>query len=143
VDFQTADLAMIGMRRAVVDQHGAIHLAEREGGGPAKDRQMQYRPLLADADMSVVATVDAPWTAQQLLDALRAPVFPLCLGRQSCPPSGQVGERVLPVASLDAAVEAVHTERGGTVYQHATGLVDGLVVSVPSRGRGAMLFAVA
>ena len=143
VDFQTADLAMIGMRRAVVDQHGAIHLAEREGGGPAKDRQMQYRPLLADADMSVVATVDAPWTARQLLDALRAPVFPLCLGRQSCPPSGQVGERVLQVTSLDAAVEAVHAERGGTVYRRVMGLVDGLVVSVPSRGRGAMLFAVA
>ena len=103
---------------------------------------MQYRPLLADADMSVVAVVDPPWTAPQLLEALGAPVFPLCLGRQSCPPSGRVGERVRDAASLEGALEAVRSEGGGTVYRPVTGLVDGLVVSVPSRGRGAMLFAV-
>lgn len=143
VDFQTADLAAIGMRRAVVDQHGAIRIAEREGSGAAKDRQMQYRPLLADADMSVVAAVEAPWTAQQLLEALRTPVFPLCLGRQSCPPSGRVGERILEAASLDVALDSVQAERGGTVYRRVAGLVDGLLVSVPSRGRGATLFAVA
>jgi CRISPR system Cascade subunit CasD len=142
VDFQTADLAAIGMWCAMVDRHGALQVIEREGSGPAKERQMQYRPLLADADMSVVAAVAAPWTAPQLLAALRAPAFPLCLGRQSCPPSGQVGERVIETAALADALDAVRAERGGTVYRPVTGLVDGLVVSVPSRGRSATLFAV-
>jgi len=143
VDFQTADLAAIGMKCAVVDRHGALQVIKREGSGAAKERQMQYRPLLADADMSVVAAVDPPWTAPQLIEALRAPVFPLCLGRQSCPPGGQVGERVLEVSSLGDALDLVKSERGGTLYRPVAGLVDGLVVSVPSRGRGAMLFAVA
>ena len=142
VDFQTADLAIIGMQRAVVDRHGTVRIVKREGSGAAKDRQMQYRPLLADGDMSVVASVAAPWTAPQLLQALRTPVFPLCLGRQSCPAGGQVGEHVIEASSLEAALDAVRSERGGTVYRPVAGLVDGLVVSVPSRGRGATLFAV-
>ena len=106
VDFQTADLATIGMERAVVDPQGQLHLFRRAGSGAAKDRQMQYRPLLADADMSVVAEVAAPWSAQQLLEALHDPVFPLCLGRQSCPASGQIGEQVIETAADFAARSA-------------------------------------
>lgn len=143
VDFQTADLTAIGMRCAVADGRGALRLVEREGSGAARERQMQYRPLLADADMSVIAAVAPPWSASSLLAALRSPVFPLCLGRQSCPPSGRVGERMLEAASLDAALDAVRRERGGTLYRPVTGLVDALIVSIPARGRGATLFAVA
>jgi CRISPR system Cascade subunit CasD len=143
VDFQTADLATIGMERAVVDPQGQLHLFRRAGSGAARERQMQYRPLLADADMSLVAEVAAPWSARQLLEALRDPVFPLCLGRQSCPASGRVGEQVIETASLEEALEAVRSRRSGSIYRPVRSLSDGLVVSIPSRGRGAALFAVA
>jgi CRISPR system Cascade subunit CasD len=142
VDYQTADLEAIGVRTVAVDEHGAIWAFEREGS-VVKERAQQWRPLLADADMSVIVEVEGEWEAHRLLTALRDPVFPLCLGRQSCPPAGQVGERVIAAASLDAALGIVQAERGGTVYRPVSGLVDGLVVSVPSRGRGATLFAVA
>jgi CRISPR system Cascade subunit CasD len=142
VDYQTADLEAIGVETVAVDEHGIIRAFEREGS-VVKERAQQWRPLLADADMSVVVEVRGHWDVHALLAALRNPVFPLCLGRQSCPPSGQVGERVIEATSLDAALTMVQSERGGTVYRPVSGLVDGLVVSVPSRGRGATLFAVA
>ncbi len=145
MDYQTADLDAIGLRAVAVDAWGAIRLYEREGS-VVKERAQQWRPLLADADMTVV--LEAPgWDPALLLAALRAPVFPLCLGRVSCPPSGQVGEKVIESETLDAALDALRQDRGGMVYRPLTGLidalVDGLVVSIPSRGRAPSLFAVA
>ncbi len=146
VDYQTADLGAIGLEAVAVDARGEIRVYRREGS-VVKERAQQWRPLLADADMTLV--LEAPgWDLDQLLAALRAPVFPLYLGRMSCPPSGQVGEGLVEAETLKEALTALRQARGGVVYRPLIGLydnelVDGLVVSIPSRGRAPALFSVA
>ena len=142
IDYQTADLAELGVKAVSVDAEGRIRMIKREGSFEAvQGTAQQWRPLLADADMSVLAAVDGH-ASSTLLQALREPVFPLCLGRVSCPPSGRVGERLVDADSLDAALDAVCESNPGTVYRPVTVLTDGLIVSLPARGRGAALFAV-
>jgi CRISPR system Cascade subunit CasD len=142
-DFQTADLAAIGDRTAAVDAQGRIHLITREGSNPAKGSQIQKRPFLADADMTVVVELPAAWSANDVLEALWEPVFPLYLGRMGYLPSADIGERVIDSDSLEAAVASIAEEHPGTRYLPVSGLTDGLVVSIPSRGCGSQLFAVA
>jgi len=142
IDYQTADLTRVGAKAVGVDAGGRIRTVEREGSAVAvRGTTQQWRPLLADADMSVVAAVDGI-ESSDLLQALREPVFPLYLGRVSCPPSGRVGEGTVASADLDAALDAVFASRSGTVYRPVAGLNDGLVVSIPGRGRGSGLFSV-
>ena len=146
VDYQTADLGAIGLKAVAVDANGEIRTYERESS-VSKERAQQWRPLLADADMTLV--LEAPgWDLDQLLAALRAPVFPLYLGRLSCPPSGQVGERLVEAETLEEALTALRRARGGVIYRplvslNDDALVDGLVVSIPARGRAPALFSVA
>lgn len=146
VDYQTADLGAIGLKAVAVDANGEIRTYERESS-VSKERAQQWRPLLADADMTLV--LEAPgWDLDQLLAALRAPVFPLYLGRLSCPPSGQVGERLVEADTLEEALTALRRARGGVIYRplvslNDDALVDGLVVSIPARGRAPALFSVA
>lgn len=140
VDYQTADLDAIGREAVAVDGYGRLHLFRREGS-VVDERAQQWRPLLADADMTVVGAV-AGMDAETLLNALRDPVFPLYLGRVSCPPSRPVGEGTVEADTLDLALDAVQAEVGGVSYRPVDKLVDGLVVSVPSRGRAASLFSV-
>jgi CRISPR system Cascade subunit CasD len=142
IDYQTADLAKLGTKAVAVDPDGRIRIVKREGSAEAvQGTAQQWRPLLADADMSVVAAVHG-YASSASLESLREPVFPLCLGRVSCPPTGRVGERVIEAESLDAALNLVRESNSGTVYRPAVGLTEGLVVSIPARGRGAALFSV-
>ena len=140
VDYQTADLDRIGRKAATVDERAAIRIVKREGSvvsGTAEQR----RPLLCDADMTVLATVDGE-DAGALMDAVGAPVFPLYLGRMSCPPGRRIGEGVMTALSLDTALDAVKAEFDGVLYRPVAGLVDGLIVSVPGRNRAPVLFSV-
>ena len=142
LDFQTADLAAIGNETAVVDEQGRIRLLAREGSAAAKGTQIQKRPFLADADMTMVVELPAPWVALEALTALWAPVFPLYLGRMGYLPSADIGEGVIEHDSLEAGIDAIVAVRPGTRYLPVVGLTDGLVVSVPARGQGMRLFAV-
>ena len=76
LDFQTADLAAIGNEAVVVDEQGRIRLMAREGSAAAKGTQIQKRPFLADADLTLVVELPSPWSASYMLTALREPVFP-------------------------------------------------------------------
>lgn len=138
VDYQTADLEAIGTKAVAVDQTGAIRTVEREGSA-IRETAISHRPLLCDADMTVVAAVagEDAWT---LLDSLNAPVFSLYLGRASCPPGRRVGEGVLDASSLDDALTMVSAEIPGIVYRPARRMTDGLVVQVSGRDRAPRLF---
>ena len=142
LDFQTADLAAIGNQTTVVDEQGRIRLMAREGSAAAKGTQIQKRPFLADADMTLVVELPAPWFAGQMLKALRAPVFPLYLGRMGYLPSSDIGEGVIHHDGLEAGMDAIVAVRPGTRYLPIQDLSDGLVVSIPARGQGMQLFAV-
>lgn len=142
LDFQTADLAAIGDETAMVDEQGRIRLLAREGSAAAKGTQIQKRPFLADADMTLVAELPDPWTACEALNALRKPVFSLYLGRMGYLPSTEIGEGVINHDGLETAMDAIVAVRPGTCYRPVTGLTDGLVVSIPARGQGMRLFAV-
>jgi CRISPR system Cascade subunit CasD len=142
LDFQTADLKAIGDRTAAVDVQGSIHLIVREGSNKAKGSQIQKGPFLADADMTVLVELPAAWSANDVLEALWEPVFPMYLGRMGYLPSADIGERVIDRDTLTAAVAAIAGERPGTRYLPVSDLTDGLVVSIPSRGCGSQLFAV-
>lgn len=142
LDFQTGDLAAIGNQTTVVDEQGRIRLMAREGSAAAKGTQIQKRPFLADADMSLVVELPAPWSTSQMLKALRAPVFPLYLGRMGYLPSSEIGEAVIDHDGLEAGMEAIAATRPGIGYLPVMGLTDGLVVSIPARGQVMRLFAV-
>ncbi len=142
LDFQTADLAAIGNETAVVDDQGRIRLMAREGSAAAKGTQIQKRPFLADADMTLVVELPAPWVASHMLAALWEPVFPLYLGRMGYLPSTEIGEAVIDHDGLESAIDAIVAVRPGTRYLPIQDLTDGLVVSVPARGQGMRLFAV-
>ena len=142
LDFQTADLAAIGNKTAVVDEQGRIRLMAREGSAAAKGTQIQKRPFLGDADMTLVVELPDPWTACEALNALRKPVFSLYLGRMAYLPSTEIGEAVIEHDSLEAGINAIVAVRPGIRYLPVVGLTDGLVVSVPARGQGMRLFAV-
>lgn len=62
---------------------------------------LSYRFYLADA-VFLAAVEGTPALVEALAEALRRPVFPLYLGRRSCPPSGPLLPRV-----LDGSVEEV------------------------------------
>lgn len=142
LDFQTADLAAIGNETAVVDEQGRIRLLAREGSAAAKGTQIQKRPFLGDADMTMVVELPAPWSACDAFNALRAPVFPLYLGRMGYLPSSEIGEGVINHDGLEAAMDAIAAERPGTRYRPIQDFSDGLVVSIPARGQDMRLFAV-
>ena len=86
-----------------VDQEGVLlrdyHTARRD-----KLAYVTHRYYLSDAIFLVGLEGDDTWLAQ--LDyALRHPVFPLFLGRRSCPPAGQVSLGIRQDRSLLEALE--------------------------------------
>jgi CRISPR system Cascade subunit CasD len=141
MDFQTADLTRVGKSTVTVDESGFISIYTREGSSEALGRQMARRPLIADADMSVVVSLPSGWDASDVLAALEKPVFPLYLGRMSCFPSLPVGERVIDCDSIPAGIDVVASERPGIRYTPGGGSAR-TVVSVPGRGCPVRLFAV-
>jgi hypothetical protein len=79
------------------------------------------------------------WEADEVLMALRDPVFPLFLGRTHCMPSEDIGESVVEAESMEDAVAALPA---GTRYLPINGF-DSLSIEVPSRGSQIRRFAVA
>jgi CRISPR system Cascade subunit CasD len=82
-----------------IDQPGTLlrdyHIARRRTNSnrpneaPKYDSYQTYRHYLADA-VFLVGLEGEEWLLQRLMIALQNPVFPLYLGRRSCPPAGQL-----------------------------------------------------
>lgn len=89
-----------------IDQPGRLlrdfQVAVRPSDG--KSMPLSYRYYLADA-VFLAGVTGNPDVIDGLVDALRAPSFPLYLGRRSCPPSGPVFLKV-----VDSPVESALKE---------------------------------
>jgi hypothetical protein len=136
VDFQTADLDRIGEKIVSTDAEGFLVEVARS---TTSSRAMSRRPFLSDADMRALIRLPERWEADEVLMALRDPVFPLFLGRTHCMPSEDIGESVVEAESMEDAVAALPA---GTRYLPINGF-DSLSIEVPSRGSQIRRFAVA
>lgn len=93
---------------------GRLGVMERAGGEPERTITGE-RPLTCDYDATIIVELlaDAPFGVDQILDALRNPVFPLGIGQRSCIPS-------LPIAgeplNAPALIDAIALVPAGTVY---------------------------
>ncbi|MFF3501125.1 type I-E CRISPR-associated protein Cas5/CasD [Streptomyces sp. NPDC003247] len=78
---------------------------------PAKYTGVTQRFYLQDAVF--VAALRGPKTlVQSLEEAVRNPVFPLCLGRRSCPPTGPVSLGLYADTELEEALKGVPWQAG-------------------------------
>lgn len=110
-----------------VDQPGSVlrdfHTAHAASG---RSMPLSSRYYLADA-VFVAAVEGEPSLMQGLSDALRAPAFPLFLGRRSCPPSGvlRLGLREQPLedALRDEPWHAATWYRRRCPVRHALAVV--------------------
>jgi hypothetical protein len=111
----------------------------REGSQISGLRQ-QWRPYLADADMTVVIgfAPSAPLKVEDVLNALQEPARPLFLGRTSCPPEVRLAGNIIEAENVVAAVKAAATKRSAKLIYLPTELVDpewgDLPVSIPLGG---------
>ncbi len=105
--------------RIVRDFHTAIRWQEKDSKGRSPSMPLSYRFYVADAVF--VAGVEGDGALLEGLEqALRAPTFPLYLGRRSCPVTGRVSlgvhdgevEHVLRALPWEASVW--HREKQGT-----------------------------
>lgn len=138
-DYQTADLTKMKSDTMWWFNDGRVGVVKREGSKGALTTRVQNRPLLCDVDMVVYICLqdNVRWSAEELIEALLTPKFPLSLGRENCPPSGRIAGAKLDCTSLEEALSEVK----GLVYQPLIGGKDSMqgwgdiVVSIPSRGR--------
>jgi CRISPR system Cascade subunit CasD len=108
-----------------------LGIMEREGGDPERTI-IGDRPLTCDYDATIVVELltGAPFSADQILSALRAPAHPLCVGQRSCIPSRPIAGNVLNVQSLEDGVGLLEA---GTIYLPAERAEIGdLYVSIPA-----------
>jgi CRISPR system Cascade subunit CasD len=135
IDYQTADLTTPHMIGPMWwrDGTGRVGTMDRLGGG--SETAEQWRPLRHDADMTLVVEILAgsPYTAQQILEALDAPVFPLYLGRSHCTPGCRMAGRVLEAEDLVAASEQVGEGRVYLPSEATDPLLGDLIAEVVSR----------
>lgn len=75
-------------------------------GKPKRETDISDRYYLADASF-LVALMGEPATIDRLARAVQAPVWPVFLGRKSCPPSVPVFHSVGAYESLEAALKSV------------------------------------
>ncbi|MEZ7006325.1 type I-E CRISPR-associated protein Cas5/CasD [Streptomyces sp. AD55] len=87
---------------------------------PAKYTGVTRRFYLQDA-VFVAALRGPKALVQSLEEAVRTPVFPLCLGRRSCPPTGPVSLGVRTDSPLKEALEDVPWQAGGQRRRQARG----------------------
>jgi CRISPR system Cascade subunit CasD len=136
IDYQIADLSKPHMTGPMWSSGTTV--TEREGSQITGLRQ-QWRPYLADADMTVVIgfASSAPVQAEHVLHALQEPVRPLFLGRTSCPPEVPLVGEIIEAGDLIAAVNMAAAKRSGKLVYLPTELVDpewgDLPVSIPGR----------
>src|SRR5215472_15414197 len=134
-DYQTVRMALPHMRGPMWWNDGErLGVMERAGGEP--DRTITgERPLTCDYDATVVVELlqGAPFDADQILNALRNPVFPLSIGQRSCIPSLPIAGDALSATQLASGVSMVGD---GTVYLPAecaqSGEFGDLMVTIPA-----------
>ena len=114
-DYQTVRMALPHMTGPMWWNDGKrLGVMERAGLDP--DRTITgERPLTCDYDATVVVELlqDAPFSIDQILAALRNPVFPLCIGQRSCLPSKPIAGQPLSATQLADGISMVGS---GVVY---------------------------
>jgi len=114
-DYQTVRMALPHMTGPMWWHDGKrLGVMERAGGEP--DRTITgERSLTCDYDATVIVELlrGAPFGASQILDALRSPIFSLCIGQRSCIPSMPVAGNMLEVTTL---IDGVSMVDPGIVY---------------------------
>ena len=134
-DYQIADLGKPHMRGPMWSSGTSI--AEREGSRTEGLRQ-QYRPYLADAEITAIVEIGAssPADANEILSALDEPARPLFIGRNSCPPASRIAGEIVEAASLEEATLEIARKRPGDIYlpaEDVTAAWGDLPLSVPGR----------
>ena len=135
-DYQIADLSKPHMKGPMWSS--GITVVAREGSQIDGLRQ-QWRPYLADADMTVVIGFGspAPVSVEHALAALQEPARPLFLGRTSCPPEIPLAGEIIEADGLAAAASLVAQKRTSKLVYLPIELVDtewgDLPVSIPGR----------
>lgn len=109
-DYQTADLSKPYM---VGPMWSSGRTTIKRDGSEIKGTRQQFRPYLADADMTCVVELleGAPFDVAQLLAALDQPARPLFLGRTTCPPEMRMAGGVVEASSLAQATAKVLAPR--------------------------------
>src|SRR5262249_28596180 len=101
--------------------------------------RQQWRPYLADADMTVVIgfAPPTPVRIEDVLNALKEPMRPLFLGRTSCPPELPLAGEIIEAEDLVAATNTLTAKRAAKLVYLPTELVHpewgDLPVSIPGR----------
>ncbi len=73
---------------------------------PKVGTMLSFRSYRQDAlCLAAVLSSDADYSVERLADALLEPVFPLYLGRKSCPPATPLNPEVIPTPELRSALD--------------------------------------
>jgi CRISPR system Cascade subunit CasD len=133
-DYQTVRMGLPHMTGPMWWYDGnRLGVMKREGGDPERTITGD-RPLTCDYDATVIVELlaGAPFSANQILGALRAPLHPLCIGQRACVPSLPIAGETLAAQTLAEGVQMVPT---GTTYLPAEKATEGqfgdLYVSIP------------
>lgn len=128
-DFQTTDMTKPHMVGAIwtLAANGSLGVFKRGGGG--KDRDTASRPLTCGIDITAVVGVERD--PEQLLAALRRPVFPVTLGRRGMFPTDPVAGGVLEVGSIADGLESVAADRIGARWTPVLAPGPGIHCTVP------------
>ena len=124
--------ALASLRFGVrVDREGHMlrdfQTARPEKGSP----YVTHRYYLADAVFTAGLGGDDPALLEQIGKALQAPVFPLYLGRRSCPPTGKLFLGIVDKPLEQALLDAAPAGSVRLVMDAADGVSGGLVRDVP------------
>ena len=135
-DYQIADLSKSNMTGPMWSSGTSV--VAREGSQSDGLRQ-QWRPYLADANMTVVIgfTPPAPVQIEDVLHALQEPARPLFLGRTSCPPEVPLAGEIIEAENIASAANTLAAKRSAKLVYLPTELANpqwgDLPVSIPGR----------
>jgi CRISPR system Cascade subunit CasD len=134
-DYQTVRMALPHMTGPMWWHDGErLGVMKREGGEPERTI-IGERSLTCDYDATVVIELlhGAPFGVAQILEALRNPIFSLCIGQRSCIPSMPIAGNPLEATALVDGVSMVGT---GMLYLPAecvkSGAFGDLYVTIPA-----------
>jgi CRISPR system Cascade subunit CasD len=134
-DYQTVRMNLPHMTGPMWWHDGRrVGVMERKGGEPERTITGE-RPLTCDYDATVVVELlaGAPFTVEEILDDLRHPAHPLCIGQRSCIPSQPIAGEPLDATTL---IDGVRSVSAGTIYLPAECVAMGnfgdLYVSIPA-----------
>jgi CRISPR system Cascade subunit CasD len=134
-DYQTVRLSLPHMIGPMWWHDGQrLGVMEREGGDPERTITGE-RPLTCDYDATVIVELlpGAPFSAEDILNALRSPIYPLTVGQRSCIPSMPIAGKQLDSPTLENAAGLVEA---GIRYLPAECIQQGrfgdIYVTIPS-----------